>query len=279
MEYRPWFIIVLSVIIALIPVQNILLFSVIYDQTLIEFFADLYHFQSGFDLACFFLLPLISAYALYAVKKWSFAVFFAAYSFFTYQTYMTGTFPVVFNDMSLMALGLVINLLLIAYFLLPTVRAAYFDPRLRWWESKYRYKVEMDAEITANNRMVRGKISDISEGGVFIVPDSPIDLASELVIKFTYHTMDFLMHGKVAHDDGGAASSERTGYGIVFSEVQKENQKKLGNLIQALELLEVPRRPKRREWKKDFWGWLVKLVTTGNGITPDLPSKYLRGRS
>ena len=276
MDYRPWFIIVLAVAVALSPVQNILMFSFGYGQSLTEFFEDLYHFNTRFELTCFFALPLIAGYSIFAVKNWSFPVFLGSFSFYMYQTYMTGTFPVVVYDMNLMALCLLINLLLIAYFLLPTVRAAYFDPSVRWWEAKYRYKIEMDAEVASNDKKVVGKISDISEGGVFLTTESPIDISSELDIKFKYHTMGFLMRGKVAHEKKNVGNESGNGYGIVFNEIQSENKKRLGKLIQALELLEFPRRPNRRDWRKDFVGWMVRLVTTGRGITPDLHAKYLR---
>ena len=279
MEYKPWFIVVLAVVIALSAVQIILIFPFVYGQSLVEFLEDLYRFKTGFELICFFVLPLISGYSIYAVKKWSFPVFLGSFSFFVYQTYMTGSFPVVFVDMNVMALGLLLNLLLVAYFLLPTVRAAFFDPSVRWWESKYRYKFEMDAQITVNDKKIMGKISDISDGGVFIKTESPIDSSSELDIRFKYHTLGFLMHGKVVHERTNLGNESGNGYGIAFNEIQKENQKNLVKLIRVLEILEFPRRPKRREWRKDFWTWLVKLFTTGRGVTPDLPAKYLRQRS
>jgi len=276
MDYRPWFIIVLAVAVALSPVQNISMFSIAYGQGLTEFLGDLYHFNTRFELTCFFALPLIAGYSIFAVKNWSFPVFLGTFTFYIYQTYMTGTFPVLFNDMNLMALTLVINLLLVACILLPTVRAAYFDPSVRWWEAKYRYKIEMDAEITSNDKNVMGKISDISESGILITTESPVDASSELDIKFKFHTMGFLMRGKVARQNKDVKIESGNGHGIVFSEIQSENNKRLGKLIQALELLEFPRRPNRRDWRKDFVGWMVRLVTTGRGITPDLPAKYLR---
>lgn len=278
MEYRPWFIIAMAIVIALSSVQNILTFSFIYDQSLFEYLGNLYRYKAGPELVGFYILPLIAGYSVYAVKRWSFPIFLAAFSLYMYQTYMTGTFPALFNDPKLMLVALLINLMLVAYFLLPTVRAAYFDPRVRWWEAKYRYKVEMDAEITANDKTVMGKISDVSEGGVFITTEIPIDIVSELNIRFRYHTMGFLMRGKVAHEKKMVGSESENGYGISFSEPQKENLRKLKKLIQALELLEFPRRPKRREWEKDFWGWQMRLITMGIGVTPDLPAKFLRKR-
>ena len=276
MEYRPWFIIILAALIALSPVQNILVFSMVYGEGLIEFLGNLFRYKTGFELTCFFILPLIAGYAIYVVKTWSFPVFLISYSFFTYQTYMTGSYPAVVHDLNTMVVSLLVNLLVVAYFLLPAVRAAYFDPSVRWWEAKYRYKIQMDAEITSNDKTIMGQISDISDGGVYITTESPVDISSELDIRFKYHTMGFQMRGKVAHAKKGAGNGSGNGYGIEFNEIEKENRKRLRNLIKALELLEFPRRPKRREWSKDFWGWLVRLITTGRGITPDLPGKYLR---
>ena len=123
------------------------------------------------------------------------------------------------------------------------------------------------------------KESDISDGGVFIKTESPVDISSELDIRFKYHTLGFLMHGKVVHERTNLGNVSGNGYGIAFNEIQKVNQKNLVKLIRVLEILEFPRRPKRREWRKDFWSWSVKLFTTGIGVTPDLSAKYLRQRS
>jgi len=278
MDYRPWFIIFLAVFVALSPVQNILMFSIAYDQNVIEYIADVYQFQTGPQLASFYLLPLVAGYSIYAVKNWSFPVFVATFTFYMYQTYMTGTFPAVFNDLSLMTAVLLMNLILIAYFLLPTVRAAYFDSSVRWWEAKYRYKIEMDAEVTSNGKQVRGKISDISEGGIFVTTDGPIDVSPELHIKINYLTLNFQMQGKIVREKKNEANESEYGYGIEFCEIPRENQKRLNKLIQALELLEIPRRPKRRDWESDFLGWVLRLVTSGRGITPDLPARFLRRR-
>jgi len=275
MDYRPWFIIFLAVFVALSPVQNILMFSIAYDQSLIEYIADVYQFQTGPQLVSFYFLPLVAGYSIYAVKNWSFPVFVVSFTFYMYQTYMTGTFPAVFNDLGLLSACLAINLIMVAYFLLPTVRAAFFDPSVRWWEAKYRYKITMDVEVTSENKQVTGKISDISEGGMFVTTDEPIDAAADLHIRFKYHTMDFLMQGKVVREQ---TNESNYGYGIEFDEMPRVNLKRLKKLIQALELLEVPRRPKRREWESDFLGWALKLLTSGNGITPDLPGRYLRRR-
>ena len=261
------------------PVQNILMFSVAYDQNLIEFLADVYRFQTGPQLACYFLLPLISGYSIYAVKNWSFPVFLGSFTYYIYQTYMVGTFPVVVVDLGLMTASLLINLILVAYFLLPTVRAAYFDPSVRWWEAKYRYKIEMDAEVTSNDKKFTGKLSDISESGVFVTTDGLIDISSRLDITFKYHTMGFLMHGRIVREQKNEANESEYGYGIEFSEIPRENQRRLNKLIRALELLEFPRRPKRRDWKKDCLGWVLRLFTSGRGVTPDLPARYLRRRS
>jgi hypothetical protein len=279
MEYRPWFIIVLAVFVVLSPVQNILMFSLAYDQSLTEYLADVFHFQTGPQLASFFLLPLVAGYSIYAVKNWSFPLFVVSFTYYMYQTYMTGTFPAIFNDLGLMAACLLINLILVAYFLLPTVRAAFFDPSVRWWEAKYRYKIVMDAQVISKDKQVTGKISDISEGGVFLTTDSPIDSASELDVSFKYHTLEFVMHGKVVHEKEYEANDTERGYGIEFSEIPRENLKRLKKLIQALELLEFPRRPKRRDWETNSLGWALRLLTSGRGITPDLPARYLRRRS
>ena len=278
MDYRPWFIVFLAIFVALSPVQNILMFSFAYDQSVIEYIADVYHFQTGPQLASFYLLPLVAGYSIYAVKNWSFPVFVATFTFYMYQTYMTGTFPAVFNDLSLMTAVLLMNLILIAYFLLPTVRAAYFDASVRWWEAKYRYKIEMDAELTSNGKQVRGEISDISEGGVFVTTNGPINVSSKLHINIKYLTLNFQMQGKVVREKKNEANESEYGYGIEFCEIPRENQKRLNKLIQALELLEIPRRPKRRDWESDFLGWVLRLVTSGRGITPDLPARFLRRR-
>ena len=89
MEYRPWFIIAMAIVIALSSVQNILVFSFIYDQSLFEFLGNLYRYKAGMELIGFYILPLIAGYSIYSAKRWSFPVFLVSFSIYLYQTYMT----------------------------------------------------------------------------------------------------------------------------------------------------------------------------------------------
>jgi len=90
-------------------------------------------------------------------------------------------------------LSVVFNIIMFAvilYFIVihKKFRVLFFQPRLRWWESKPRYGFCIPAEITVNDVEYEISLSDVSVGGIRIVRDSkvPFDERFDYYINFKY---------------------------------------------------------------------------------------------
>jgi hypothetical protein len=221
---------------------------------------------------------LIAAIAIFAVKRWSYPVFLAIFAWGAYSNFSVWhQYPQVYSLATLLSVN-IINLGLVSYFLLPEVSAAYFNPRLRWWESKPRFHVEMKGMLKYDPPDARGarfqevKLVDISEGGVYAHIPEPLSLGQVVALNFTVHHVKLSPIGKIVHQGRG----EDHGYGIQFTEMAQEDHRALKRAIRGLELLGYERRTPTEPWWQDFWKWATRLVRTGKGFVPEVPADAVK---
>lgn len=166
---------------------------------------------------------------------------------------------------------LVFNGLFIYFILIPNVRAAYLDPRLRWWETKPRYcineKVEIkgsDLEVSSDNAM----ISNFSEGGIFLKTTAVMPLGIIVNLKFSVLEKPMSLNGKIVHQVESIHA-----YGIQFSDLTREEKKQLKKLTKELRLKNIPETRPVVNWKEDLTKWFYELKSTGKGIIPDVNNR------
>jgi len=71
------------------------------------------------------------------------------------------------------------------YFLLPAVRAAYFNAKLRWWETKPRYLVNIPASFGRKGASsARGTMVNLSEGGAFLKTARKYKKSQKIHVQF-----------------------------------------------------------------------------------------------
>jgi hypothetical protein len=119
---------------------------------------------------------LIAGIAVFSVRKWSYPVFLVSMLWITFQ--MLRTFSPHLHITELIftiILPILFNFLYVSYILLPKVRAAYYDPGLRWWETKPRYVFSTAIKFTIDGEVIDGKMTNISEGGLFALLANPIE--------------------------------------------------------------------------------------------------------
>jgi hypothetical protein len=225
-----------------------------------------------FDL---FGTSLIAAAAIFAVKRWSYPIFLGIFVWGAYSNISVWhQYPQVYSLGTLIAVNLV-NLFLVSYFLVPAVSAAYFNPRLRWWESKPRYTIEIRGSIkfdppeAPGSRFQEARIIDISEGGVYVQVPEKLALGQVVSLNFSLHHVKLSPIGKIVHQGRG----ETHGYGIQFTEMSVEEQRSLRKAVRGLDLLgyESKRSP-TETWWQDFLRWASHLVRTGKGLVPEIPA-------
>jgi hypothetical protein len=219
------------------------------------------------------VIPILAGLAIYLCRKWS---------FWFYLLCMLSLFVASFigyeqrrGAVSLIGLFLIylINVGVVAYFLIPTVRRVYMDPRLRWWQTKPRYRADIPArfrDVGDAEDFLLGQINNFSEGGMFMSsPTIPGD-QKLIEIQFSYNETAYTCRGQVIHH------RHREGFGVRFlkddtstSQAAREitrSLKERGNLMQTPSFLE-----------DSFMFWLKKVARTRKGLLPEYVKKTESG--
>ncbi len=266
---KPWPIIILSWIYFLAPIPNLVISSYLSGRSIPDY---LMNFSHPLKLIVFFTFFPIAGFAIYRVKKWSYPVFVIV---------MLWSFWVNFSSFSrypenypifLLSIIYVVNFALVGYFLIPAVREVYFNPRLRWWESKPRYEVEIDVEIDLGFEKKKAKIKNLSMGGIFLEPEGSIEINTVGILRFAIKNYELNLEGKFLYCNPSVMS----GYGVEFQNLSSKQKKELKKLTAELDRDGVKRRPERTTWGKNFKEWVTGVLSSGKGVVPEIPDHLKR---
>ena len=232
MKKKPLLIIVLSAIYIVAPVINLAFFSYMASgnvsmDSMMKYFNSL---PSTLQKVNFAIMFPIGGIAIFAVRKWSYPVFFVVTAWAIYGNMITMSGSTSSGIMALMIGASLANFIGVGYILIPEVRKVYMDPALRWWETKPRYKVEIPSKNGNGSEL--GVIQDISEGGVFLIPANgkSIAIGDMLPMSFTFGHFTISVRGEVVYHN----PSYLKGYGIKFVEISQEEKKNMKQLVKAV---------------------------------------------
>jgi len=217
----------------------------------------------------FFLVPPMAGLAIYACKKWSFWVYLVlmlmivAFSYHSWQTR-----PEI-NSIVPMVILFGINVTLVAYFLIPAVRTLYFDPRLRWWETKPRYSVDYSADVKSGDNQATAHILNLSESGLFLTVKqgkAPED-GARIDVTFKDQGTSYTVVGTAIHHQ----RQREMGIGVQFIHTS-DSTRSLKFLTRKLET-EGRRIPSRDPGPEDSFTFWFKGFIKGKGLIPRVEKK------
>lgn len=267
MRYRPWPIVILALCHFLAPLGNGILSAFLEGVPVMRYFPLLVQTKPVWVLVDFFLMPPLAGWAIYKCRKWSYPVFLGGAALTILANFMTWKqHPRLFSFPMFLA-TVALDIAFVTYFLLPSVRAVYLDPRLRWWESKARFLVRLKGRVTIDGHSDRCTITDISEGGVFIRTSADLALGTVTGISFHYFGRIFSAQGRIVY----GSESPRAGYGVQFIHT-RQSRKAVRRLTKALRISGVRTR-NPSDWRNDFARWARTFLTTGKGWRPQPPVK------
>lgn len=272
MRHRPWPLVILAITQALAPITNVILSASLQKLSLAKYLQLFFQTKSWYEIVTFFGLFPLAGYALWAMKKWSYPVFLivAGWTFFrNYQTWYY--YPSVFS-LPLLIFAYMVNLGLVSYFLIPAVRAVYFNPKLRWWEAKPRYELRLSGDLQGSFGSAKCTVVNVSEGGVFIETAQKLNKEEDVFVTFSFYALNFHSKAKVVHQ----ARPETNGYGVQFTDMDDFALRNVRRMVKALQLLGVQERSGRVAWYEDLSQWATKLFTTGKGLLPDVPKHQIK---
>lgn len=216
----------------------------------------------------FFVLPPLAGLTIYACKRWSFWVYLSIMLVILGHSLLNWKArPEVASIVPLLVL-FVINIALVGYILIPAVRKVYFDPRLRWWETKPRYGVDYEAVIKLGETTSASRILNLSESGLFTLMKDPIPDGSRIEISFTDDGIQYTAVGTAIHH----RRQGEMGIGVQFVHTSDSNRS-LKFLIRKLEI-EGKRLQGRDPGPEDsFFSWLRSLFKSPSGLIPKIDKK------
>ena len=266
MRRRPWPLVTLALLHFLAPIGNIVMNAVLTKKDVVGYLVSAFsphNFALNWPII---VAPVVAGYAIYACQKWSFYVYLLSLTtlfIFSYSGYMSKA-----DSISLWAVLLIylINVAVVAYFLLPAVRNIYFDRRLRWWEIQARYRCfyKCKWKPVGSTQESAGVIGNFSENGLFLqVADFPEDKQKiEIIIPLSPENQMRFEGESIIHNRADAL-----GFGVKF-EHTRESLKAAKKMVQDLEAqgMRITNLMDRPE--DSFSYWLRTLVTTGKGLLP-----------
>ncbi|OQW49148.1 MAG: hypothetical protein A4S09_03535 [Proteobacteria bacterium SG_bin7] len=269
MKRRPWPIVILAVLHALTPFGNFYLTTYHPDISYLTYFSAFVYAPNIWSSFCFLVLPVVAGVTIYLCKRWSIWAYLFMMSIILVQSYVNSHAA---SSASLPIPPFILfftNIFVVIYFLVPAVRQVYFDPRLRWWESKPRYIVDFDAEIKSARATTLAKIKNISESGLFaIIGDNYPTDGSLLEVRFKDGDQEYVVAGTAIHH----MQQPKVGMGIKF-DTTLDSKRNLKSLTKKLEA-EGKRLPSRKLGPEDsLISWLKSLRKNPRNLFPNVPKK------
>ena len=269
MYRKPWPIVILAFLHLLEPIPKIILYAHRTNTDILVFIQRFFEPANFLNSMEFFLLFPIAGFSIWMVKRWSLPVFVLIEGYVLF-THIRGheAFPDVVS-LPLIFLFFILNISVVFYFLLPAVRIVYIDPRLHWWESKTRYKVDINAKFEDESGTIEAKLSDIAEGGGYVISDMHTDVIKHGYISFTHLDFSLKIEGDIVYF-GKPGGSE---FGFKFINVDPKTNKDIKKLMRAIKKQGAESTRPIDDWHKDFKKWVAELFTSGKGLIPDQPPR------
>ncbi len=274
---KPWPIVILTIILLIIPISNILTTFILnsHKTNFSNFLYSLIYLPTNhMKLANLIIPSLLAAFAVWSVKKWSYIVllvcvcwislngFINLYTYYGNLNFLQIFFAIISP--------IIFSVAITFYFLIPTVKTTYFDPKLRWWEAKPRYEVDILGHVGSEADTKEVQIQNISEGGLFFTSSHEFQLENTVKLKFNFNEEEFIIDSKLIFK-----RTDINGYGVQFdfSNTPEElNRIKRGilhlNYSGAKLCRPIPM------WNEDLKNWVLSLLQGKGSLTPNIPQKY-----
>lgn len=260
MKQRPWPIILIAVLHGLAPLGNIIFNSLRSGRELMETWNFWYYALPKPLFISYVVLPPLAGIFIYICKRWSYwsyvgclLLIFAsnAYGFWTQM-----------NLANFLALSgvLLVDLLIVAYFVAPSVRKVYFDPRMRWWETAPRYHFDRSGLIEGKDILIK----NISKGGVLIETEHSFYENQNVELSWKYKEHLYTMTGTVVYQKPLGA---HFGYGIRFHPTS-ETQNQMASLIKIIHSEGKIVQDRLPGPEDGFFIWLKNLIKNRQGLFP-----------
>lgn len=260
MKKKPWSLIILALLHVLSPVGNLILNALRSGRTLSQqwyYWTEILPQPWPF---IYLVLPVLAGVFIYLCRRWAYWAYIACIAtiflanLYGYSTNMNVTTLVVLLGV------LLVDVVVVAYFLVPSVQQIYFDPRKRWWEAAPRYHFDTDGIVNGG----RAFLKNLSQGGLFMTSNLEFNESDKVDIYWNYKGQEMTISGIVVYKSAGPAAP---GYGVRFNHTV-ESQKQVKLVVEQLHsagLIVAERLPGPED---SFASWVKRLFKSGEGLFP-----------
>src|SRR3989344_6678525 len=160
MKRKPIPIIILALFHILEPIFKVPLYSYLLKVPPKKLMGSLFINASTLELLEFFLFFPIAGVGIFLTRSWSYPLFIGIEVWTFYRHFDTWQRYPQYFTLPILLTFYFLNFVVVTYFLIPAVRATYFDKKIRWWESRPRFLVKLNAKIEADGKSVAAVIHD-----------------------------------------------------------------------------------------------------------------------
>ena len=226
------------------------------NRTLIATWNYWYYVLPKSLLIAYVVLPPVAGLMIYICRRWSYwGYIFCISCIFAANVYGFWT-DVNLLNLAVLLVILLLDLIAVAYFVVPSVRSVYFDPKARWWETAPRFTFDLEARMNEQSGFIR----NVSVGGLFIEAADVFNQDQDITVEWSYEESRFQIPATIVYKNP-------KGYGVKFRH-STNTQKQIKKFIQLLQSQGVAVMERKFAGDDNFLVWVKNLVMKGEGLFP-----------
>lgn len=217
MKNKPLIFSILSFLCLIEPAIKVLYFKAITHFDFVVILSNLRARNTFMEVVDFWLIFPIAGLLIMKLRKWTYFAFMGVlayinYNIFTYEKY---TWP--YNSDQPFMYNYVVAIMSVAvfaYFLSPKVREPFFERRVRWWEPKTRYNVQIACKLQGSHLTFSTQILNLSQTGAFVQESKYMNMGDQLLMEFNFLGQTISVPVEVVHKH---TVDNLVGYGLKFN--------------------------------------------------------------
>jgi Tfp pilus assembly protein PilZ len=234
MKNKPIIFTIVSILCMIEPAIKILYFKASTQFDFLVIFANLKARNSFLEVVDFWLIFPLAGLLILKLRKWTYFAFMAVlayinYNIFTYEKY---TWP--YNSDSPFMYNYVMaamTMVVFAYFLSPKVREPFFNKRIRWWEPRDRYNVQLSCKLHSSNLTFATQMLNLSHSGAFVQESKYMNVGDLLQMEFNFLGQTISVPVQVMNKH---TFQNISGYGLKFNFVSFRQSVLINKVIKVL---------------------------------------------
>jgi len=180
------------------------------------------------NLWIFGILSFLAGIGIWRVRPWGYFLFFIFI-----LGILGGDFLELLGPHPVHSVWDVLNITLIAAGLIVVlqkhVRTPYFNPRIRWWETSPRVKIDLPTTLVVSEKPLKCQLLDLSVTGCFVSSEANLTEGEVVTVQVMFKDIKFESLGKVVRISG-----DPKGTGLMFVRCSFQNKKNLRNILKNL---------------------------------------------